>query len=56
MSSASGPRLGKLAHGLSFDRIKEAQELLPEAPPEVAKVLASLLATDPQAGLEIALK
>ncbi|CAL1165996.1 unnamed protein product [Cladocopium goreaui] len=42
--------LGKMALGLSSpDRIKEAQELLPEAPPEAAKVLASLLATDPGA-------
>lgn len=29
--------------------VQEAQELLPEAPPEAAKVLASLLATDPGA-------
>ncbi|CAJ1458147.1 unnamed protein product [Effrenium voratum] len=40
--------LGKLRGGLSSaDRVKEVQELLPEAPPEAAKVLASLLATDP---------
>ena len=30
-----------------FLSCKEAQELLPDAPPEAAKVLASLLATDP---------
>ena len=37
-----------LNHQLMFFlSCKEAQELLPDAPPEAAKVLASLLATDP---------
>jgi len=45
--------LGHVALGLSSaERIKEAQELLPDAPPEAAKVLASLLATDPGARMK----